>query len=287
MMAEKLTKNEKREAAREEARKRRELELKQAKKRRLFVMLGSFVGVLAVIGLVVMVVVSGNKPAVAQINPKNMISNGVLFENNVNTPVETPAIGKGESAVPTEPSTDKVNVTIYLDYSCPYCKKFEAAQSKILADYVNKGEITVEYHPLAFLTNYSVAAANASACVASNEPAKWWKVNEALFAAQPEEAVAQGWNQKSSINFVKDTLKSYELSGETKTCMSDTPYVDWLSKATSDALSGPLPNSSAQKVEGTPFVLVDGNLYKVDYINDPKMLSNVIEEAKKVRSTVQ
>ena len=286
-MAEKLTKNEKREAAREEARQRREQEMKKAKKRKIFTRLGVLAGILLAIGIVVMIVVSGNKPAVAQANPKNMLSNGVLFDVTVKTPVETPAIAKGKEATPTEPSTDKVNVIIYLDYSCPYCKKFEASQSKILADYVNKGEATVEYHPLAFLTNYSVAAGNASACVASKEPEKWWKVNEALFAAQPDEAVAGGWSQTSSINFVKDALKSYELNSETKTCIKETPYVEWLAKATSEALSGPLPNSNAKKVEGTPFVLVDGNLYQVDYINDSEMLSKVIEEAKKVRSTIQ
>ena len=281
-MAEKLTKNEKREAAREKARAEREQAQKKQKRNSILIKVGSLVGILAVAGIVVLVIVTGggSTPAVAQINPKNMISNGVVFDGTIDRVVPSAAIPEGGKATPTAPSADKVNVDIYVDYSCPYCKKFETAQNKVLADYVNKGEVVVEYHPIAFLTNYSIAAGNASACVASNEPDKWWTVNSTLFDAQPEEKTAQGWSPASSISYVKDTLKSLNLSSATKDCIKDTPYQEWLNSATNLALNGPIPNSDQPKVQGTPYVIVDGKVNQVDYINDTTQLTKMIEEAK-------
>lgn len=286
-MAEKLTKNEKREASREKARLLREQELKARKIRGIWTKIGVIVGILAVIGIVAGVVLASNQPAVAQINPKNMLSNGVLF-NGSTTPVSTPAIDKGANATPTSQNPDKVNVVVYLDYSCPYCKKFEAAQSSVLENYVKKGDITVEYHPLAFLSNYSVIAANASACIASDEPEKWWDANTTLYANQPDEAVAKGWGKSTSVKNIKDTLKSLNLSSNTMSCISDLPYTDWAGKATSEALSGPLPNSDSPKVQGTPYVIVDGKFYpNIDYINDPSALTKAIEAAQAAKQVTK
>lgn len=278
IMAEKLTKNEKRELAREQARERREQELKAKKRRGWYIKIGIIVAILAVAGIVLLTISAANKPAVAQANPKNMISNGVLF-NGSTTPVETPAIPEGGKATPTTPSTDKVNVSVYLDYACPYCKKFEEAQTATLKQYVERGQVALEYFPIGFLSTYSGIAVNATACVAANEPNKWWGANNALYAAQPEEVVAKGFSKTSSVKFIKDAWKDLNLSSETKTCISDLPYINWAADVTSNALSGPLPNTDNLKVEGTPYVLVDGQFYKVDYINDPKALSMVIDAA--------
>lgn len=278
MPAEKLTKNEKREQAREQARIRREEELKRKKRKSLFIKLGVLGGILAVIGIVVLVVTAPKPEPVAQSNPKNMISNGVLFDGST-TPVETPAIAKGEKATPTVPSQDKVNVAIYLDYACPYCKKFEELQAATLKQYVERGEVALEYHPLGFLSTYSGIAANASACIAANEPEKWWEANDMLYAAQLDEAVAQTYSQKLSVKHIKNTWESLNLNATTSKCISDMPYLDWAANATSEALSGPLPNSDAPKVQGTPFVIVDGKFYQVDYIQQPEALRQIIDAA--------
>ena len=284
-MAEKLTKNERREAAREKAKLQLEQEKKRRKIRSIWTKIGVLLGVLAVVGIVLSIILASNKPPVEQINPKNMVSDGVLFDGST-TPVSTPAIAKGSEPTPTTQNPDKVNVVVYLDYSCPYCKKFEAAQSSILENYVKSGDVTVEYHPLAFLSNYSAVAANASACIAANEPDKWWKANSELYAQQPDENVAKGYATKTSIRTVKDILKGVGISSETSTCITDMPYIDWAAKATSSALTGPLPNSDSPKVQGTPYVIVDGKFYpNADYINDPSTLTNVIEAAKQAKAT--
>lgn len=278
MPAEKLTKNEKREQAREQARIRREEELKRKKRKSLFIKLGVLGGVLALISVVVLVITAPQPTPVLQSNPKNMISNGVLFDGS-SVPVETPAISKGAKATPTVPSADKVNVAVYLDYACPYCKKFEELQSGTLKQYVERGQVALEYHPIGFLSTYSGIAANASACVAANEPEKWWEANDKLYANQLDEAVAQTYSKKLSVKHIKDAWKDLNLNSETSKCISDTPYIDWVANATSDALNGPLPNSDAPKVEGTPFVIVDGKFYRVDYIQDPQALTKVIDSA--------
>ena len=181
-MAEKLTKNQKREAAREQARLRQIEEQKKLKRKSLFIKLGVVVGVLAVIGIVLSIILASNKPPVEQLNPKNMLSNSVVFDGTVAAPVSSKAIPKGGEATPITPSQDKVNVAVYLDYTCPYCKIFEATQAETLKNYVESGDIVLEFFPVAFLSRYSAVASNTMACIATHDSGKWWEANKLLFA---------------------------------------------------------------------------------------------------------
>lgn len=284
-MAERLTKNEKREQAREQARIRNLQEKKRAKRKSLFIRLTVLFSVLAVIGIVISIILASNKPAVAQINPKNMLSNGVVFDGTVSDIVRTEAIPKKGEFVPTVPSEDKVNVAVYLDYTCPYCKIFEQSQSEVLKQYVEKGDIVLEFLPISFLSRYSGIATNAMACLATHQPEKWWEGNETLFAMQPEESVAQSYTPERAKKFVKNTLKPLKLNDKANTCVNDMPYLDWAGYATNTALNGPIPNSDSPKVEGTPYVIIDGKVHRSDFQNDPGALSKAIEAAKKAKAS--
>ena len=62
--------------------------------------------------------------------------------------------------------------------------------------------------------------------------------------------------------------------------MSDMPYLDWAGNVTNIALNGPLPNTTAERVEGTPYVIIDGEVHKSDFQGNPSALAQAIEQAK-------
>lgn len=90
----------------------------------------------------------------------------------------------GDTAAP-------IKVDIYEDYLCPICKAFTDRDHGEITDALNKGKITVRFHPVAILNTYttpagySVRAANAALCAvdAGIFPA----YHDKLFAEQPKE----------------------------------------------------------------------------------------------------
>src|SRR4051812_700117 len=105
------------------------------------------------------------------------------------TAVPAGATAEGAIVVGTGP----VTVTVYLDYLCPYCGRFERANSAELQRLVADGTVRLELHPLAFLddksrgTRYSTRTANAVATVADRAPGAVLAFSDALFARQPAE----------------------------------------------------------------------------------------------------
>lgn len=255
---EKVSRKQQREEARIKARATMEAARRKEKRAKLFIQGGVVLGILLIAGIIVLSIVN-QKPPTPQVNPANMISNGVLLEGDAQV-VPSKAIPKGGTATPTQLSDGKVLVTVYVDYLCPYCKMFEEAESNTLLENMQTGKVQVEYVSAALLSQYSAVAANASACVASLEPNKWWEANLALFKAQPEESVGQGYSKKSSIDYIRKTaLKDVGLSAETTECIKDTRYYDW-SVAMSDTFLSPdylLPNTNV-RLEGTPTIIIDG-----------------------------
>ena len=69
-----------------------------------------------------------------------------------------------------------MTVTTYVDYMCPACNQFETENAALLDDLREKGEVKVEYVPIAILdrfsqgTRYSTRSAGAAYCVAEHDP---------------------------------------------------------------------------------------------------------------------
>jgi protein-disulfide isomerase len=60
-----------------------------------------------------------------------------------------------------------VTVDAYIDFLCPYCRRFEMDAGPALGDMITEGLISLVYHPMSFLdeastTQYSSRAAAAS-----------------------------------------------------------------------------------------------------------------------------
>jgi protein-disulfide isomerase len=142
-----------------------------------------------------------------------------------------------------------VQVEAFIDFLCPYCKKFELSADSALAELVNSKQATLAYHPMNFLdeastTNYSTRAASASACAA--DQGRFTDYAHALFVAQPPEG-GPGLSDTDLIELSRAAgLDHVALSA----CVSAGTYLDWPPYVTARAI--------AAGVSATPTVLVAG-----------------------------
>lgn len=151
-------------------------------------------------------------------------------------------------------------IDLYVDYLCPYCGYFEAANGEYLGSLVDSGEATVVVHPLNFLeaysngTRYSTRAANAFLCVTELAPEAAWSYHQALFADQPAEGT-DGLDDEALVALGAGVDGLAE-------CVAQERYSRWATEATNATLD-------AGTISGTPTVFVDGEQY-TESIDDPE-----------------
>jgi protein-disulfide isomerase len=261
-MVEKLTRKEQREQGRIERKEKLEAAKKAKKKRLISTIVISTLTVVVSGGLIAFGIIASQP--VEQLNPKNMLNDGVTLSKGLKV-METAAIKKDAEPTPLELRDDRVEVEIYLDYLCPYCNKFDVAQRSVIEEYLQKDDIVFSFHPMAFLSEYSMLATNASACIAAEQPDLWWKANNLLYDAQPEEKTAQAFSSKQSQEAITEAFKTLSLNDKVVKCMKDVPYGKWSVDATNRVLKGgKVPNSTLEKIEGTPTIIIDGVQFTED-----------------------
>ncbi|HEV7948196.1 MAG TPA: thioredoxin domain-containing protein, partial [Glaciihabitans sp.] len=264
-----LSKNERREAAREKAKVLRESQKRKDRARRFALQGGLIIGSIAVVTAVALVIVNSQRPAGP--GPLNMLSDGIKISQGL-TAVPTAALEAEAEPVPhvADPESDVIDIQVYVDYLCPYCKIFETTNNEQMEQWIERGAATVEIHPISILnpnsmgTQYSTRSANAAACVANYAPDSFWATNNALFANQPEERT-KGLTDDELIDVVTSTGAT--PVDEITECVRDQTFKSWVQESTLRALEGTVPNSEAV-VEGTPTVVVDGRKYE-GAIDDP------------------
>ncbi len=264
-----LTKNEKREAAREKARILRE-EQKKKERRTKWILQGSIIlGSLAVIAIVALVLVNSARPAGP--GPRNMASDGIQINQGF-IATKTDAIQPGEEPIPNErdEAAGVLDIQMYVDYLCPICRQFEETNGAYIASLLSNGGTTVEIHPIAILdrlsqgTRYSTRSANAAACVADFSPNQFYDFHNLLFANQP----AENTTGLSDDDLVALSVEAGVLEpDDVASCIRNQTFKSWTAAATARALNGPIPNSNVPQVTGTPTVIVNGLKYE-GAIND-------------------
>ncbi len=263
-----LSKNERREAARKKAKALRDQHRKKDRRNRYLLQGGLIVGALAIVVLVLVLVNTVRPPSPG---PLNMLSDGIKIGQGLKA-VPTPALRADQEPVPNviDATSDVIDIQIYVDYFCPFCKLFEQTNSEQIESWLDLDAASVEIHPIAILnpnsqgTQYSTRSANAAACVANYSPDSYWSVNTALFANQPKERT-QGLTDDQLVDIVTDAGVS--SSSVIEECIRDQDFKQWVQAATLRALEGPIPNAkndlvADNKVGGTPTVLVNGVKYK-------------------------
>jgi protein-disulfide isomerase len=142
-----------------------------------------------------------------------------------------------------------VRVDAFIDFLCPYCRRFELSSGPALARLVAERQASVAYHPMNFLdeasaTGYSTRAAAASGCAADH--GRFPGYAHALFVHQPPE----GGPGLSDAELADIGREAGLGDAAFAACLSDAPYLDWPPYVTALA--------TAAGVSATPTVLVGG-----------------------------
>ncbi|MBH0053469.1 thioredoxin domain-containing protein [Salinibacterium sp. SWN139] len=261
-----LSKNERREAAREKARVQRD-EQKKKDRRTKWILQGSVgLALVAIVAVIALVLVNSNQPAGP--GPQNFASDGVqLSQGFIATP--TAALEADADPIPSvhDEESGVLDIQIYVDYLCPICGAFEQTNGAYIESLVANGAATLEVHPITILdrlslgSEYSSRAVNAVACVADTSPNDFYAYHSLLLSdgIQPEE-------NTSGLSDV-DLIELLDIAGVENTeviaeCINDESFKSWVSNSTARALSDPIPNSDVGAVTGTPTVLVNGIKYE-------------------------
>lgn len=259
---ERLTKNERREQARESARIQREEQRKKDKRNKFLLQGGIILGVLGVAALIVVLIVTSIRPAGP--GPSNMASGGIQFTGGFEV-TKTAPLPNGATPIanPVSDDADVLDIQIYVDYLCPFCNVFEQTNQEYINSLVDSGAATLEVFPVAILdrlslgTKYSTRAANAAACVADSAPDSFMDFSASLFANQPAE-------QSSGL----DDAKLIELAGAAGAtsdaiadCVNGKTFQSFVTAMTTAAVNNPDLANPSNGGFGTPTIIVNGQRY--------------------------
>jgi protein-disulfide isomerase len=178
-------------------------------------------------------------------------------------------------------------IDVWVDYHCPYCRIFDAANGAQIDELVAAGRATLVVHPIAILdrvslgTRYSTRAANASACVAQEARTAFPAFHRLLFAVQPEEGT-EGLTDEELIALAKQAGADSEGAAS---CIVDHRYAAWVSVMTDAAVEDPALARPGGRF-GTPTVLVDGVRYDGP-IDDPRPFARFLQDIAGVVDTQQ
>jgi len=279
-----LSRNERREVAREHARRAREKQQRRDRLRRWLIPTGVTTIVLAIVAVVVLVVsMSGPSPQTAA-GPKNMISDGILFTGANGAAVATPTAAipakGGPTPHPSSAGGRVPHIVEYVDFACPHCKEFESTNAAAIQTLVAGGRLTLEVRPVAILdasfegTRYASRAADAGACVANFSPNDFLKVMNAFFAGQPAEN-SPGLTNAQIVTLVHEAgVKNADIDR----CIAGESFASWVDSATARFVANPAVQTP-QGV-GTPTILVNGKMY-TDSLTDSASFDNFLAGATK------
>jgi protein-disulfide isomerase len=188
------------------------------------------------------------------------------------------AVKSGSSAAPPGANANfgiyrggpaPVTVTVYEDFQCPFCREFEQQLGPTLLRDIDKGEIRVEYRPIAFLddastTNYSSRALETAACTLAHGGASAFaKLHDLLFQNQPEEGSA-GLSNSQLADLAQQAGADKAAVTD---CQAKGTYDAWAAKATDQ--------SSKDGVNSTPTYLVNGK--KVTFVQNQSPVTTLTD----------
>lgn len=259
-----LSKNERREVAREKARAIREAQKKRERRSRIILQGSLALAVLAIVAVVAIVIATQLKPPAP--GPLNMLSDGIKIGKDFKA-VPTSGLKPGQDPVASASNvpSDVFDIRVYVDYLCPVCGAFEKANAAHIKQLVADGVATLEIHPITILdrlsmgTKYSTRAVNAAACVANYSPDSYFDFSALLFENQPSENSA-GLTDDQIIQVAKKANVNRESA--IASCITGQEFKNWVSASTSRALAGPVPGTTVDKITGTPTVFVNGQQYQ-------------------------
>ncbi|MCL2490846.1 MAG: DsbA family protein [Propionibacteriaceae bacterium] len=196
--------------------------------------------------------------------------------------------------VPGTPKPDALIVDVQFDYQCPYCGKLEQGYDQAFADLAASGDIILRYHLRTFLDRFggnssSTMAGIAAACADVVDNTKYAAYHNTIFANQPATEGTGYTDQQlrsdfaTAAGFTGDALTTFQA------CYDRRATRDWVAYSepnNAGLVQNPNPpntylfggnaplyydpstgqmtndttNGTAAGVQGTPMLLVNGNV---------------------------
>lgn len=247
------SKADRRDAARAQALKLQQEQIRREKRTRNVIIASVLAGVLVVVGIGYFIMKSAGPS----------VSSGITeFPAGLAVPSVSDDAG-GISFGPTgEAGTtsgdDAVVVDVYLDYMCPICGVFEEINGPDLDELRANGDITLVVHPVSILdaqsqgSSFSTRAAQAFAYIAENAPDKALAFNEAMFAQQPGEGTSGLSNDQ-----IAEIATSVGVPEDVAAKIADGTYNKFVDALTEIAFNNEkLLNENGNF--GTPTILING-----------------------------
>lgn len=268
------SKADRRDAARAQALKLQQEQIRREKRTRNVIIASVLAGVLVVVGIGYFIMKSAGPS----------VSSGITeFPAGLAVPSVSDDAG-GISFGPTgEAGTtsgdDAVVVDVYLDYMCPICGVFEEINGPELDELRANGDITLVLHPVSILdaqsqgSSFSTRAAQAFAYVAENAPDKALAFNEAMFAQQPGEGTSGLSNDQ-----IAEIATSVGVPEDVAAKIADGTYNKFVDALTEIAFNNEkLLNENGNF--GTPTILINGERITSNWTT-PGALAEEIAAAK-------
>jgi len=141
------------------------------------------------------------------------------------------------------PENAKVTLIEFADFECPSCRQLDL----LLRDFMPKHpEVRLVYKdfPLTEIHPWAMTAAIAAQCTFQQDPAKFWKIHDAIFDAQDSITPSNVWNKMIDLGV------QLELNLDTyKTCLADP--------ATAQIIEQSIALGHSLNITGTPTTFVN------------------------------
>jgi protein-disulfide isomerase len=147
--------------------------------------------------------------------------------------------------------TGPVDIDVYIDFQCPYCKQFELVSGDTIDRLLDRQLVRFVRHPMNILdnastTHYSTRAAAAAA--AASDAGRFHEYAQALFEHQPPEG-SPGLADDQLIDLGRTVgITDPSFAGE----IQDGTYVPWPGFVTERALASGVGGTPSVFVQGTP-----------------------------------
>lgn len=208
------------------------------RKRNVMIQVGlTAVVVIFAVALVAYIVTSGStKPAGGEAKSIRVATSNVITKEGT-----------------TEP---KAVVSLYEDFLCPVCGRFEQQFGPTISKLIDSGAIATDFYMVAILDrpanqNYSSRSGAAAYCVADEDttPDKqaFRRFHAAMYAQQPSET---GTTFPTNAQLI-ETARQAGVVGKVPECINNGRYLDMVKGL-----------ASATNVTGTPTVRINGEDYK-------------------------
>ena len=248
----KLSKTERREAARKEAERLRKIQAAKEKRSRRILILVVAAVLALIIAAVVVIAIQANRTLLSDF--EGPTPDGSDLHGGI--PVGADGAGSRNEGAP--------ELDVYLDFMCPHCGSFEQVNGEDLAQAAADGEVTVIYHPVSYLGEYSARAATAFAEVANSAPENAVDFMNALFANQPTEG-GSGLTDEQ----IAEIAVEAGVPQDVVDTFADGTYAEWVQVASDQA--------RRDGASGTPTVMLDGDEWGGNWSNPGELLSAVQE----------